>query len=64
MNKDLIITVMTESFKKSNIDMAIESGMQESDARAQVEAMDSVIKKAMSFVLETLLNNFDIAEKK
>lgn len=63
MNKDLVSTVMTESFKRSNIDMAVQAGLPISDATAQVEAMDSVIKKAMDFVLDTLLNNFEITEK-
>lgn len=58
MNKDLILSIMAHSFKKANIDLAVESGVDPSSAQSQVEAMDTIIKKCMDKVLDDLLENF------
>lgn len=60
MNKELILSVMVHSFKKANIDLAVESGIEKVTAESQVELMDEVVKKCMGKVLEDLLENFPI----
>lgn len=60
MNKELILSVMVHSFKKANIDLAVESGIEKLTAESQVELMDEVVKKCMEKVLEDLLENFPI----
>mgnify|MGYP006921469334 CR=1 FL=1 len=49
---------MVHSFKKANIDLAVDSGIESSSAQTQVEAMDEVVKKCMVKVLDDLLENF------
>ena len=44
MNKELILSVMVQSFKKANIDLAVESGIEKLTAESQVELMDEVVK--------------------
>lgn len=58
MNKELILSVMVHSFKKANIDLAVESGIEKLTAESQVELMDEVVKKCMEKVLEDLVENF------
>lgn len=58
MNKDLVLSIMVHSFKKANIDLAVDSGIESSSAQTQVEAMDEVVKKCMVKVLDDLLENF------
>ena len=60
MNKELILSVMVHSFKKANIDLAVESGIEKLTAESQVELMDEVVKRCMEKVLEDLLENFPI----
>jgi hypothetical protein len=60
MNKELILSVMVHSFKKANIDLAVESGIEKLTAESQVELMDEVVKKCMEKVLEDLVENFPI----
>lgn len=60
MNKELILSAMSHSFKKANVDLAVESGVEKITAESQVELMDEVIKKCMGKVLEDLLDNFPI----
>ena len=60
MNKELVLSVMVHSFKKANIDLAVESGIEKLTAESQVELMDEVVKKCMEKVLEDLLENFPI----
>ena len=58
MNKDLILSIMVHSFKKANIDLAVESGVEKISAESQIEVMDEVIKKCMEKVLDNLVENF------
>ena len=51
---------MVHSFKKANIDLAVESGIEKLTAESQVELMDEVVKRCMEKVLEDLLENFPI----
>ena len=60
MNKELVLSVMVHSFKKANIDLAVESGIEKLTAESQVELMDEVVKRCMEKVLEDLLENFPI----
>lgn len=58
MNKDLVVSIMAHSFKKANIELAVNSGVESSSAHTQIEAMDEIIKKCMENVLEDLIENF------
>jgi hypothetical protein len=58
MNKDLVLNIMVHSFKKANVDLAIESGVEKTSAESQIELMDEVVKKCMEKVLEDLVENF------
>lgn len=58
MNKELILALMTNSFKQANIKLAVENGIEQSLAIQHVDAMNSSVEKCMSQVLEDLLDNF------
>jgi hypothetical protein len=58
MNKDLVLNIMAHSFKKANVDLAIESGVEKASAESQIQLMDEVVKKCMEKVLEDLVENF------
>lgn len=60
MNKELILSVMVHSFKKANVDLAVENGIEKISAESQIELMDESVKKCMEKVLEDLLENFPI----
>ena len=49
---------MAHSFKKANVDLAIESGVEKASAESQIQLMDEVVKKCMEKVLEDLVENF------
>ncbi len=58
MNKELILQIMTNSFKKANVSLAVQNGVKEEEASKYVEEMSNVIHKCMDSVLEDLLEQF------
>ena len=58
MNKHLILSSMVDSFKKANVSLAIEQGMQEKESKDYIESMSESIEKCMDKVLENLLESF------
>ncbi len=58
MNKDLLIHLMTDSFKQANIKLSVESGINEDQAKHMVDSMHESIFKCMNSVLDNLIENF------
>lgn len=58
MNKELALKLMIESFNSANLNLAINSGIEEAQAQEQITAMQEVIKSCMEKVLDTLVDNF------
>lgn len=60
MNKDLIVSSMTASFKEANISLAIKKGMSENEARKTIDSMSDSINFCMDKVFDSLIENFPI----
>lgn len=58
MNRDLILSLMTDSFKRANVSMAVEQGMNKEQVESGMQQMHSSIEKCMGSVLDSLLENF------
>jgi len=58
MNKELLVSIMTESFIKANIELAISSGMSEEEASKIINPMEDSISKCMNSVADTLHSKF------
>lgn len=58
MDKELVLHVMTNSFKQANLRLAVEKGMKDSDASVYIESMSESIANCMGSVLDDLIENF------
>ena len=58
MNKELVLSMMVHSFKKANIEIAVNNGVEKDAAELQIESMNNIIEECMKQVLEDLLENF------
>lgn len=57
MNKEFLLQIMVNSFKKENIKLAVENGLSQSESEKYVEGMSDIILKCMVPVLDDLLEN-------
>lgn len=53
-NKNLFVDSMVDTFKKSNILLAVQNGMDEKDASEYVESMSSSIEICMNDVFDNV----------
>jgi hypothetical protein len=57
MNKELLLQIMTDSFKKANVSLAVQNGAKQEEASKYVEEMSNIIYKCMHSVLDDLLEH-------